>query len=330
MPAISVVIPAYNSEDTISETIESVLEQTFSNFELIIVNDGSTDKTLEIISRFLDERIKVISQENSGPQRSRNVGAKNAQGKYIAFLDADDLWTANKLELQFKALENNLKASVVYSWTNVIDQNGQFSRRGGRCKRKGNVFFDLLLSNFLESGSNPLIRLDAIENIGGFDERIVAAQDWDLYIKLAEKYSFECIPEVQVLYRKRLDSKSWSKNIKRQEEGLLQILRKHISSNKELEKYRKYFMLNSYKYLLFECLQPPFLKTKALQSIRLFWMICVNEFSFATKKISIKIFLRILALLLLPRSGSTFLFKEYLYFFDVTSLMGDLKLNNDF
>lgn len=126
MPTISVIVPAYNAEKTILKTIESVLKQTFTDFELIIINDGSNDSTLNIVNSINDDRIKVFSYANSGVCVSRNRGIEQAQGEYISFLDADDLWTTDKLELQLKALQENPQTAIAYSWTDYIDENGKF------------------------------------------------------------------------------------------------------------------------------------------------------------------------------------------------------------
>jgi glycosyltransferase involved in cell wall biosynthesis len=109
MPLISVVIPVYNGEKTIQETIKSVLNQTFQSLELIIVNDGSNDETLKVISIIKDPRIKVFSYPNAGLSASRNRGLAHATGEYISFIDADDLWTPDKLEAQLKVLQENPK-----------------------------------------------------------------------------------------------------------------------------------------------------------------------------------------------------------------------------
>lgn len=112
LPRISVIIPAYNSENTIIHTINSVLNQTFTDLELIVINDGSQDSTLDIVKQIQDPRIKVFSYSNAGGNVSRNRGLKLAVGEFVSFLDADDLWTPNKLESQLKALEKNLSAKV--------------------------------------------------------------------------------------------------------------------------------------------------------------------------------------------------------------------------
>ena len=110
MPKISVVVPAYNSQNTICETITSVLQQSFSDFELIVINDGSTDRTLELLSDVKDARLKVYSYPNGGLPAARNRGIIRATGEFLSFIDADDLWTSDKLELQLQALQENPKS----------------------------------------------------------------------------------------------------------------------------------------------------------------------------------------------------------------------------
>ncbi|MBW4664647.1 MAG: glycosyltransferase family 2 protein [Chroococcus sp. CMT-3BRIN-NPC107] len=148
-PLISVVIPTFNSEKTIRETIDSVLNQTWKNLELIVVNDGSQDSTLDVINSIKDPRLKVFTYPNGGVAASRNRGFAQAQGEFVSFLDADDLWTKDKLEAQLKALQNNPQAGVAYSWTNYIDKNSKFLRAGNHRNLSGNVYAELLKSNFL-------------------------------------------------------------------------------------------------------------------------------------------------------------------------------------
>ena len=117
MPTISIVIPAYNAERTILETIKSVQKQTFSDFEIIVINDGSTDRTLELVLSVEEPRLKIFSYQNGGVSVARNRGISHATGEFIAFLDADDLWTSDKLELQLAGLKQHPEAGIAYSWT---------------------------------------------------------------------------------------------------------------------------------------------------------------------------------------------------------------------
>ncbi|MGK7872356.1 MAG: glycosyltransferase [Xenococcaceae cyanobacterium] len=248
MPLISVIIPAFNAEKTIRETTQSVLDQTFSDFEVIVINDGSSDATAEIVSQFNDSRIKIFSHTNAGLAKSRNWGIANSIGKYLAFLDADDLWTPDKLEAQFRALEENSQAAVAYSWTNYIDENGKFLYPGSYTASEGNVYDQLLLNNFLENGSNPLIRRDAIEQVGVFDESLIAAEDWDLWLRFASQYQFICVPIPQVLYRQPINS--LSADVVRQERESLKVIQKNFAQAPASLQYLKSSTLsNLYLYL---------------------------------------------------------------------------------
>jgi glycosyltransferase involved in cell wall biosynthesis len=204
MPTISIIIPAYNAAATILETIESVQQQTFSDFELIVINDGSTDKTPELLQSVQDERLKVFSYENGGLSTARNRGIAHATGEFIAFLDADDLWTSDKLELQLAALQQHLDAGVAYSWTYFMDEKGRerFFHPCDPVVFEGNVYDKLLVGDFIYNGSNTLIRRQAIDSVGGFDPEINACADWDYWLRLAAHWNFVVVPKHQVFYRR--------------------------------------------------------------------------------------------------------------------------------
>lgn len=201
MPIISVIIPAYNVESTIAQTIDSVLKQTFNDFEVIVIDDGSTDRTVEIVRAINDPRISIFSYRNGGLPVARNRGIGRAKGEYLAFLDADDLWTVDKLAKQHAALVANPEAGVAYSQTCYIDRQGKFLYNCHPIAFAGNVLEQLLLTNFLSNGSNPLIRRRAIEAVGEFDPNLKSSEDWDYYLRLAAKYTFVVVPEYQILYR---------------------------------------------------------------------------------------------------------------------------------
>ncbi len=202
MPTISIVIPAYNAEKTIVETIESARQQTFADFELIVIDDGSSDDTAELVGTITDDRLRLFSYENnSGVSVARNRGIAHASGAFIAFLDADDLWTADKLELQLEALQKNPEAGAAYSWTMHMSQDGRAIHEGGSIHSRGNVYPDLLLSNFITSGSNLLVRRAAIESVGGFDPALVSAEDWEYWLRLAAQWAFVLVPKHQIFYR---------------------------------------------------------------------------------------------------------------------------------
>ena len=271
MPLISVIIPAYNAENTIGETVESVLNQTFSDFEMIVIDDGSTDATLEKLKTVRDPRLRVLSQANLGSQRSRNRGLAEAVGEYVAFLDSDDLWTSDKLEAQLKALQAAPDAGVAYSWTVFIDGAGQFLRHGRHITVNGDALERLLVSDFLESGSNPLIRSQALLEVGGWDESLSAAQDWDLYLRLAAKYPFVNVPRSQILYR--ISPNSISSNVLKVEKNCLKIIETAFSQAPEaFRPLKQKSFAHLYRYLTFQTLDRPEGRRRALLALRYLWL----------------------------------------------------------
>lgn len=254
MPTISVIIPVYNGEKTIKQTIESVLNQTFRDFELLIINDGSQDATLEIIQAINDERIQVFSYQNSGVSASRNRALTKAKGEFISFIDADDLWTPNKLELQLKALQDNPQAAVAYSWSDWIDESGQFLRSGGHITVNGKAYEKLLLRDFIESGSNPLIRKQALDEVGYFEQSVTPAEDWDMWLRLAARYEFVTVEVPQILYR--ISPNSASFNIVKMEAGSLKVIERVFAQAPEsLQDLKRETLASRYNYLTFKALE---------------------------------------------------------------------------
>ncbi len=203
MPKISVIIPTYNAEATILETIESLQQQTFQDFEILVINDGSTDRTLEVLNHINEPRLKILSYENAGHSVARNRGIAVAQGEFLSFMDADDLWTPDKLESQLTALEQHPDAGVAYSWTlNMTTQDGQtFFTKGCSSTVEGNVYRELLLGCFIGNGSNILIRRSVVDKTQGFEPGMKTGADWDFYIRAATECNFVVVPKPQILYR---------------------------------------------------------------------------------------------------------------------------------
>ena len=247
MPTISVIIPAYNAEKTILKTIESVQQQTFSDFELIIVNNGSTDRTLELINSVIDKRLRIFSAEKCGVCRARNHGISHATGEFITFLDADDLWTPDKLELQLAALQQHPEAGVAYSWTHFIDEQDSFLFAHGDYTYEGNVYAHLLLTNFLANGSNPLIRRQAIDDVGQFDPALVSSGDWDFYLRLATGWHFVVVPKPQILYRQISGTSSLNTDVM-ERDSLIVIDRAFQSAPRELQFLKGQSLVNLYQY----------------------------------------------------------------------------------
>jgi glycosyltransferase involved in cell wall biosynthesis len=302
MPLISVVIPVYNGEKTIRETIDSVLNQTFTDFEIVIINDGSQDATSEIITSIKDDRIKFFSYSNSGVSASRNRGIAKACGEFIACLDADDLWTSDKLEAQLKALQDNPQAAVAYSWTDYIDESGQFLYPGSYITLSGDVYAELLVKNFTENGSNPLIRKDALLQIGGFDEALFGPEDWDLFLRLASRYHFVAVPRPQILYR--ICANSTSSNILRQETQCLKVIGRAFEQAPEsIQHLKKQSLANLYQYLTFRVLEGTLERQKSLLAARFLSKAIYNDPSLLrqrTKLIAI-VYGKIAATVILPK-----------------------------
>ncbi|MEB3181393.1 MAG: glycosyltransferase family A protein [Nostocaceae cyanobacterium] len=201
MPKVTVVIPTYNSMTYLPAAMETALSQTFTDFEVLVVNDGSTDGTVEWVSQLTDPRVRMISQANQGLAGARNTGVTNAQGDYIAFLDADDLWEATKLEKQVRCLDENPAVGVVYTWTALADENGKPTGRLIASHAEGNVWRQLLEFNIVGSGSTPLIRKQCFESVGLFFPDVSPSDDRDMWLRISQKFSFAVVKEPLIYYR---------------------------------------------------------------------------------------------------------------------------------
>lgn len=308
MPFVSVIVPAYNAQETIGETLESIFNQTLADFELIVVNDGSTDQTLKIVAGFDDSRLKAFSYPNAGVAASRNRGAAQASSAYLSFIDADDLWTPDKLEAQLNALENTPQAAVAYSWTNYIDQTGRFVARAQRTTFDGDVYAELLMRDFLESASNVTIRRQAFIDSGGFDESLSGAADWDLFLRLAARYSFVAVPRLGVLYR--LGGNSMSANLSMQEQECLQVLeRAYEQASESLQPLKKHSFAHLYQYLGFKVMQGQLSREKGLSALRYFKRVLnYNPWLLGQQPcVILAVSLKILAALLLPIQSQQFI-----------------------
>ncbi|MEM9246980.1 MAG: glycosyltransferase, partial [Cyanobacteria bacterium P01_F01_bin.153] len=305
-PLISVIIPAYNAVATLRTTLASVLNQTHSHLELWVIDDGSTDGTAAMVEKlrreWQDDRLRVASFENGGQAIARNRGLELSQGSYIAFLDADDTWTPTKLMDQLAALMENPNAAVAYSWTDYVDDDGTKLHRGSYVALSGSVLGALMVVNFLENGSNPLVRRAAIAQVGPFTPELVPSEDWDLWIRLAEQFEFIAVPEVQILYR--VSATSQSANVRRLERSCVACLERAFYRNPLLRPRRRQSFGNLYKYLLHKVLDEAIVTEKQpswkrfLLAIRLCANLLVRCPQFLIKRLIVKIIARLFLLLL--------------------------------
>lgn len=225
-PLVSVVIPTYNRGRVIGRAIESVLQQTFSDFELIIVDDGSTDNSCEIVGLYDDSRIRLIrNTQNQGANFCRNIGIKESKGKYIAFQDSDDEWTTDKLEVHIRYMqENNLKASFgpyrVLETSQVVPNNfQQYVNNDGLVRET--------LKRYNIVGTPTLVIEKCIVNdVGMFDEQLPRMQDYDYAIRIAKKYDIGCCPHI--LLNVHTDEYRITSDRNKLDEAIGIIIRKHI------------------------------------------------------------------------------------------------------
>lgn len=211
---ISVVMPVYNVEKYVAESIRSVLAQSYKNFELIIVDDGGQDSSVDICRSFDDDRITIISQKNRGLAGARNSGIVAAKGDYIAFLDSDDLWHKDKLSLHKIHFDSNKRIGVSYSGSRFIDENSDALKQA-QTPRLYNVTADHIFKrNPIGNGSSPVIRRDTLNQIAFrhpndtkrvcfFDESFRQSEDIELWVRIAltSPYKFEGIEGLLTRYR---------------------------------------------------------------------------------------------------------------------------------
>lgn len=204
-PTVSVVITAYNAECWIAETLNSVLNQTYNDYEVIVVDDGSTDHTANVIQQF-GEKVHYIYTENVGQPAARNIGIRAARGEWIAFNDADDLWKREKLSKQMEQLLKNKQnllwayADVCYFKSNTYQTQGRVSQT--QLLHSGNISRYLILKNFIVSIS-VIVHKSIFDTVGYFDERreLRMGEDWNMWLRIADQYPVGVLPEVLAYYR---------------------------------------------------------------------------------------------------------------------------------
>ncbi len=201
MTKISVIIPVYNHEKYIAESIESVLNQSYKDFEIVVVDDGSTDRTPEILRDF-GCKIKYIRQENKGGAAALNTAIRNSTGEYLAWVSSDDVFMPTKLEDQIKFFNENPGVDLTYADFYIIDKNGEIKREvhSPYYSDRKTFVYNMLIGNFI-NGSSVMFKRSCIEKVGYFDEEMKYHADGNMWFRMLKHYNFGHIPKPLLKYR---------------------------------------------------------------------------------------------------------------------------------
>lgn len=237
MPKVSVIIPAYNAQKFIRQTLDSVLAQTYRDFEIIVVDDGSKDATAEIADSY-GKPIRCLRKTNGGVSEARNFGFKNSGGDYVAFLDADDLWEPTKLEKQVCILDETPEIGLCFTAMQRVDENLQpINRVAADYYEDYTEALLLYLCVVTGSCSSAMLRREIIEKAGGFDSKFSTAADWEFWLRVSLLTKFAPVPEYLIKYREVSGSMSSDPYLVKRD--ILTVLEKFFSAEDLPEKYRK-------------------------------------------------------------------------------------------
>ena len=202
-PTFSVVIPTRNRSDLLEESVRSVLSQTWQDFEIIVVDDHSTDSICDLVLAFQDPRLLCVQNDHQrGGSGARNAGVERARGDWVAFLDDDDLWEQEKLQAQWDTITTTTCAvGVIYTGYVRVNRDTGAVERTYRPGRHGELAQTFLWKNTVGTLSTVVARRDVLNNVGGFDETFAALQDKELFVRLARVCGFEAVPDPLVQYR---------------------------------------------------------------------------------------------------------------------------------
>jgi glycosyltransferase involved in cell wall biosynthesis len=241
LPEVSVIIPVYNGEQTIKRALGSVLAQAFSSFEIIVVDDASSDRTVELVAQYSDERLTTIrSAENRGAGAARNKGIAAARGRWVAFLDADDAWKPAKLERQIGLLERSRKAVAACATGYHLEKGGR--KQAIRLNLTPEQFRkDILFGCTISPGSTLIVERYVFDEIGGFDESFRRLEDWDWLLRFSERYDMEFVPEpLAEIYLTRKELPPSLADTDPVREGIRRMGEKHVT---RLGSFRKRMQL---------------------------------------------------------------------------------------
>ncbi len=235
MSLVSIIIPTFNRSKVLKRALESIYKQSYSEYEIIVIDDGSTDKTAEMISELFAD-VNYIYQSNSGVSAARNKGLEQAQGEWLAFLDSDDEWLPQKLEKQLDELKSMAEYKICHT-EELWVRNGIRVNQMKKHKKAGGWIFPQCLPLCAMSPSSILINQSIFDDIGNFDAQLPACEDYDLWLRITAKYPVLYIEEPQIIkyggHEDQLSKKYWGMDRFR-----IQALQKIISANCLTEDYR--------------------------------------------------------------------------------------------
>ncbi|MEO2022868.1 MAG: glycosyltransferase [Pirellulaceae bacterium] len=251
-PRVSVVIPAFNVGRYLTQSIHSALNQTFSDIEVIVADDGSTDDTAIIARAVEDPRVKLIQKSNGGCASARNAGLREAAGEYIAFLDGDDYWCESKIETELEFLDNNPQVDLVFCLSRMVDESGTHLGLQKYNEQRTYTFEDLLRENAVGNGSAILMRRSIFEQTGDFNEQLVASSDLEMWLRVTRLRpdNFVCLPIALVCYRRRNQqtTASWRRMANAYQQVLDLARAAEPEAVARVEPYSRY---NKYRYHAF-------------------------------------------------------------------------------
>jgi len=233
MPKVDVIIPAYNAEKYLADALDSVLAQSFEDWRIVLVDDGSTDATAAVVAPYIERlgsRLEFIRQPNKGVSAARNTAIRSSSGEFLALLDADDIWLPNRLLESIKSFEGRPKIGLTYGFNTRIRPDGSVIDVFDRRQKHGEGWIAPYLYKRLVDLPSPTItiRRRCLEEVGVFDETLRVTEDRDLWLRIAARYQVALVPKVLALYRTSPDSATTDPD--RMLRSQLQFIEKHYGS----------------------------------------------------------------------------------------------------
>jgi len=295
---VSVVVAVFNQQDFVVETVNSVLNQTYSNLEIVVVDDGSTDESVTRLLQLKDSRLTVVPLKHAGEANCKNSGFQRSSGDFIGFIDGDDIWEPTKVESHVEALSKNQDAGLAYSFTSFIDEQGLTIYQEPPYASHIDCHRELLRNNFMTSGSNAIHTRKSLVESGTYDPNCAILIDWDLYLRHAKRFPFVLVADHLVRYR--VHSGQNSLNVGQMEKSAKRLISREFDQNQTLQQSKQLrdesFDL-FYSYLRQQCLRnlesSEIGLSKTLESA---WVLALTQkySSHASKKSDLKVALRAL------------------------------------